>query len=79
MIKDDLIRFENKKKIVEKAETKYEILDKNNNAIALLFLSKISYFVSAFSTIFFLFSNLIKSSFITPLSIKINSPLHIAK
>ena len=32
MLKDDLIRFENKKKIVEKAETKYEILDKNNNA-----------------------------------------------
>ncbi len=32
VIKDDLLRFENKKKIVEKAETKYEILDKNNNA-----------------------------------------------
>ena len=32
VIKDDLIRFENYKKIVEKAETKYEILDKNNNA-----------------------------------------------
>ncbi len=32
VIKDDLIRFENKKKIVENAETKYEILDKNNNA-----------------------------------------------
>ena len=32
ILKDDLIRFENKKKIVEKAETKYEILDKNNNA-----------------------------------------------
>jgi len=32
VIKDDLIRFENKKKIIEKAETKYEILDKNNNA-----------------------------------------------
>ena len=32
VIKDNLIRFENKKKIVEKAETKYEILDKNNNA-----------------------------------------------
>jgi 23S rRNA pseudouridine955/2504/2580 synthase len=31
-LKDDLIRFENKKKIIEKAETKYEILDKNNNA-----------------------------------------------
>ena len=31
-LKDELIRFENKKKIVEKAETKYEILDKNNNA-----------------------------------------------
>ena len=31
-LNDDLIRFENKKKIVEKAETKYEILDKNNNA-----------------------------------------------
>jgi 23S rRNA pseudouridine955/2504/2580 synthase len=32
VLKDDLIRFENKKKITEKAETKYEILDKNNNA-----------------------------------------------
>ncbi len=32
MLKDNLIRFENKKKIVEKAETKYEILDKNINA-----------------------------------------------
>ncbi len=32
LLKDDLIRFENKKKIVENAETKYEILDKNNNA-----------------------------------------------
>ncbi len=32
LIKDDLLRFENKKKIIEKAETKYEILDKNNNA-----------------------------------------------
>ena len=32
VLKDDLIRFENKKKIIEKAETKYEILDKNNNA-----------------------------------------------
>ena len=31
-LKDDLLRFENKKKIIEKAETKYEILDKNNNA-----------------------------------------------
>ena len=31
-IKGDLLRFENKKKIIEKAETKYEILDKNNNA-----------------------------------------------
>ena len=31
-IKDDLLRFENKKKIIEKAETKYEILDKNSNA-----------------------------------------------
>ena len=31
-LKDSLIRFENKKKLVEKAETKYEILDKNNNA-----------------------------------------------
>jgi 23S rRNA pseudouridine955/2504/2580 synthase len=36
VIKDDLIRFENKKKIVEKAETKYEILDKNNNATYIL-------------------------------------------
>ena len=32
LLKNDLIRFENKNKIVEKAETKYEILDKNNNA-----------------------------------------------
>ena len=32
LLKNELIRFENKKKIVEKAETKYEILDKNNNA-----------------------------------------------
>ena len=32
LIKDELLRFENKKKIIEKAETKYEILDKNNNA-----------------------------------------------
>ena len=32
LIKDDLSRFENKKKIIERAETKYEILDKNNNA-----------------------------------------------
>ena len=32
LIKDNLFRFENKKKIIEKAETKYEILDKNNNA-----------------------------------------------
>ena len=32
LLKDELVRFENKKKIVEKAETKYEILDKNNNA-----------------------------------------------
>ena len=32
LIKDDLLRFENKKKIIERAETKYEILDKNNNA-----------------------------------------------
>ena len=32
IIKDQLVRFENKKKIIEKAETKYEILDKNNNA-----------------------------------------------
>ena len=31
-IRDELIRYENKKKILEKAETKYEILDKNNNA-----------------------------------------------
>ena len=31
-LKDDLIRFDNKKKITEKAETKYEILDRNNNA-----------------------------------------------
>ena len=32
LLKDDLIRYENKKKIIEKAETKYEILDKNINA-----------------------------------------------
>ena len=32
ILKDDLIRFDNKKKIIEKAETKYEILDRNNNA-----------------------------------------------
>ena len=32
LFKDNLIRFENKKKIIEKAETKYEILDKNNNS-----------------------------------------------
>ncbi len=32
LIKDKLVRYENKKKIVETAETKYEILDKNNNA-----------------------------------------------
>ena len=31
-IKDKLVRFENKEKIIENAETKYEILDKNNNA-----------------------------------------------
>jgi len=31
-IKDDLLRFENKRKLIEKAETKYEVLDKNNNA-----------------------------------------------
>ena len=31
-LKDELVRFEKKKKIIEKAETKYEILDKNNNA-----------------------------------------------
>ena len=36
VIKDNLIRFENKKKIVEKAETKYEILDKNNTATYIL-------------------------------------------
>ena len=32
LIKGNLSRFENKKKIIERAETKYEILDKNNNA-----------------------------------------------
>ena len=32
LLKNNLIRYENKKKIIEKAETKYEILDKNNNA-----------------------------------------------
>ncbi len=31
-LNDKLVRFENKKKIIEQAETKYEILDKNNNA-----------------------------------------------
>ena len=29
-MKDELVRFESKKKITEKAETRYEILDKNN-------------------------------------------------
>ena len=32
LIKGNLIRFENKKQLIENAETKYEILDKNNNA-----------------------------------------------
>ena len=32
ILKNDLIRFEQKKKIIEKAETRYEILDRNNNA-----------------------------------------------
>ncbi len=32
IIRDQLVRFENKKKIIEKAETKYEILDKNSKA-----------------------------------------------
>ena len=32
LFKDDLIRLERKKKMIEKAETKYEILDRNNNA-----------------------------------------------
>ena len=32
VLKDDLIRFEQKKKIIEKAETRYEVLDRNNNA-----------------------------------------------
>ena len=31
-IKNNLIRFENRKKIIENAETKYEVIDKNNNA-----------------------------------------------
>ena len=31
-IKEDLIRFDNKKKIVEKAETIFKVLDKNNNS-----------------------------------------------
>ena len=31
LIKNNLIRYDNKKKIVENAETNYEILDKNNN------------------------------------------------
>ena len=32
LLKDNLIKFENKKKLIEKAETRYEILDKNNNS-----------------------------------------------
>ena len=32
LIKNNLIRYDNKKKIVENAETNYEILDKNNNS-----------------------------------------------
>ncbi len=32
ILTDNLVRYENKKKIIEKAETRYEILDRNNNA-----------------------------------------------
>ncbi len=32
ILNDNLVRYENKKKIIEKAETRYEILDRNNNA-----------------------------------------------
>jgi len=32
LLKNNLIRYDNDKKIVEKAETNYEILDKNNNS-----------------------------------------------
>ena len=32
IFKNNLIRYDNEKKIIEKAETKYEILDKNNNS-----------------------------------------------
>jgi len=32
LLRENLIRYENKRKIIESAETKYEILDKNNNA-----------------------------------------------
>ena len=32
ILKDNLIRYDDDKKIIEKAETKYEILDKNNNS-----------------------------------------------
>ena len=31
-IKNDLLRFENKKKIIEKAETYFKVIDKNNNS-----------------------------------------------
>lgn len=34
-IKNDLIRYENKKQIIEKAETFYKIIDKNNNSTLL--------------------------------------------
>jgi Pseudouridylate synthases, 23S RNA-specific len=33
---DNLTRFDNKKKIIEKAETNFKVLDKNNNATLLL-------------------------------------------
>ncbi len=32
LLKDNLTRYDDNKKIIEKAETKYEILDKNNNS-----------------------------------------------
>ena len=32
LLKNDLTRYENKREIIERAETKYQIIDKNNNA-----------------------------------------------
>ena len=31
ILNNDLVRYENKKKIIEKAETLYKVIDKNNN------------------------------------------------